>query len=210
MPVTRNSFASISQKKIKVDTTNQTMIDANEALMALAFERYCAGARFLQAGMNEDCIQTTLDGLGALEVTLVNDFVSIQTATDNEALQDPTSIVNRHPISLSFKEMQTRSDLLIAMLYNLALAYHLHALTLNNQEDSYTTLEDAFRLYQEVERRLRIRKSICFDHDAIYHLSSSLQNNMKNLVHVGLLLAQRQSSHKLQADPILSINSFSE
>lgn len=180
------------------------MMEVKQALLNFATECHHSSVRYLVAGMYVDCIETILEGLGALEVTLVNDYVSIHTAADNDTLPDPTSVVDKSPVDLSYEDIKSRSDLLIALLYNLALAYHLHALTLDEKQSCYRTLEDAFKLYREVERRLRIRDSICIEQDTIYFISPSLENNIRHLLSAGLVLEHGCSPDILKSNHTLS------
>ena len=120
------------------------------------------------------------------------DVAAEKETTSSSSSSDSSScscIIDKSPVNLSYDDIQSRSDLLIAMIYNLALAYHLHALTLKKEKkDCYTTLENAFKLYREVERRLRIRSSIF--QDAVFPISPSLENNIHHVLKTGFQLVQ--------------------
>ena len=88
-------------------------------------------------------------------------------------------ILDRNPFDPSSMDRNPQSDLiLIALIYNLALAYHLYAMTENEEDPKYLSvvLKDALKLYQATEKRL------CNLDSTSSFVIPALKDNMRHVV----------------------------
>jgi hypothetical protein len=138
-----------------------------------------SSVRYINAGMYSDAIHSLILGLAALEVTLVHDDASIESLEDENSCGSGDLILDRNPFDPSSMDRNPQSDLiLIALIYNLALAYHLYAMTENEEDPQYLSvvLKDALKLYQATEKRL------CNLDSTSSFVIPALRDNMRHVV----------------------------
>lgn len=160
-----------------------------------------SSVRYIHAGMYSDAIHSIIQGLVALEVTLVHDehddssnssssstsssTSSTSTTAMEEQQYDGDLIIHRNPMDPSGSfSLNPPSDLiLVALIYNLGLAYHLYAMTEHNQDPNYLSavLQDALKLYQATEKRIRFLKSASPSSSADF-IIPALRNNMRHAI----------------------------
>jgi hypothetical protein len=165
--VTQPSYSAI------MNTTLQ------EKLHHTCQESHKSSVRYINAGMYSDAIQSLILGLAALEVTLVHDDASIESLEDQDLCGCGDLILDRNPFDPSSMDKEPRSDLVhIALIYNLALAYHLYAMTENEEDPKYlcVVLKDALKLYQATEKRL------CNLDSTSSFVIPALRDNMRHVV----------------------------
>ncbi|CAJ1965067.1 unnamed protein product [Cylindrotheca closterium] len=172
-----------------------------------AFRLHRSGIRFLGAGLYCDAIHTLMHGLELLHFSADDedknsfDNVSVkfarwkqlESASASGRIQHPSEIqVNKTPMDhtcYTNEEWMTpmlkpccnrcRGSLVGAMLYNMALAYHLHAITFEQDGNRlYSYLNQASSLYSAAEGILQkynvsIRSSLETNERHIHYLICS-------------------------------------
>lgn len=161
------------------DTIHGQMIpdQANENRFLRAFRLHRSGIRFVGAGLYCDAIHTLIHGLEELQFSMRNEDVSFDVVAvkytrwngmKNAALgriNHPEMEVNRKPMEHTCyrnEEWMTpilkpccsrcRGSLLAALLYNMALAYHLHAMSFEQGSQLlYSYMYQASSLYGAAE-----------------------------------------------------------
>jgi hypothetical protein len=138
-----------------------------------------ASVRYINAGMYSDAIHSIMLGLADLEVTLVHEDASIESLEGQNSDGSGDLILDRHPFDPSSMDESPQSDLIrIALIYNLALAYHLYAMTENEADPQYLSvvLKDALKLYQATE------KILCNLDSTSSFVIPALRGNMRHVV----------------------------
>jgi hypothetical protein len=128
------------------------MMTSNELRQSLqyAIQRHFSSVRFISAGFYSDAIQTILQGLGSLDIKGSRaQSINLQPSEDGNC----SYIVDCYPINLLRSDIESREFLVITMVYNLALAYHMYAMA---QNDKRAALDEALKLYKEVLHRLHL------------------------------------------------------
>eukprot|EP00980_Cylindrotheca_fusiformis_P019133 scaffold6484_cov78-Cylindrotheca_fusiformis.AAC.2 len=210
--------------------------------LSYTFQCHHASVRYILAGMYADAIHSIIQGLLAIEVTLIHDdddndydydyyhdhdeqmLEEDGTSTSSSSLsqQEEEEDPNKSPTSVDCKEMNHNNDstihldrnpmdpsflwcrnpppelLLIALLYNLGLAYHLYAIILDREEEENNddeefkqqdpaassnntraaALQDALKLYHATEKRLKSLES----NDYSSYMRPTLRENMRHAV----------------------------
>eukprot|EP00980_Cylindrotheca_fusiformis_P021376 scaffold8252_cov92-Cylindrotheca_fusiformis.AAC.5 len=191
--------------------------DGNEELFLEALKSLREGVRFSTAGFYTDSIQSLLEGFQTLEVLLGTYGVKLNKEDLTEEVCFPISDtavnsiqVDGNPIDGNFenrKEMEgarTQSgcpcpyhyDLLLAMIYNLGLAYHLYALEEQRTQDftAAAALNESFNLYKQAKRLLQ-------NNDSKLMIHRSLENNLH---HVFILLhTTYHAGQEIQRQPLV-------
>jgi hypothetical protein len=159
-----------------------------------AFQLHRSGIRFLTAGLYVDAIHTIIQGLETLQVSLHgrSDF-TLQAERWKKVYpldmhQQKAFTVDMKPMHHSCftnEEWMTtylqpccsscQGSLIAALVYNLALAYHLHAVNSEEGATLYSYLNQALKLYSAAETYLRQ-----------YGLAAStplfLENNIRHII----------------------------
>jgi len=153
------------------------MPSANENIFLRAFRLHRSGIRFLRAGLHSDAIHSLIHGLEVLQFSMqedCHDSVDVKfarwkqniNAVERSRLQ--TLQIDKKPLDHSCytnEEWMTttlrpcchrcRGSLVAAMLYNMALGYHLHALTFEEGNQLFSFLNQTSTLYSAAEGILR-------------------------------------------------------
>lgn len=131
-----------------------------------------SSVRFLRAGLYLDAIHSIMEGLDALGVSL-----SLCHADSSGSHLFLPENGFRTPMELTQHEMQQQSteELPTVMIYNLGLAYHLYALTLNGHNQD-RLLQESLKLYREAQRRINSQREISKQHATSFDLSAYLQS----------------------------------
>lgn len=164
----------------------------NENSFLRAFRLHRSGIRFLGAGSYRDAIHTLIHGLVVLEFSREkedsHDNVSVKFARWKDATgrtQQSNLKVNKRPMDhtcYTNEEWMTsmlkpccnrcRGSLVGAILYNMALAYHLYAITNEEGNTLYAYLNQASSLYSAAEGIL---------HKYNVAIPPSLENNERHI-----------------------------
>ena len=155
-----------------------------------------SSVRYIIAGMYGDAIQSITNGLLGLGVAFPNqsdeDLSSFHSFIDEEDLkkkQLDQYVIDANPAGQYYSQSLTGPDLTTAMIYNLALSFHLYSTTNSKKEDdTYNAmLNQTFTLYKEAERRLE-------ESEKFSSLLLSVQNNICHLIHQALLRRTNQTN----------------
>jgi hypothetical protein len=179
----------------------------DEEIFLQALKSHRASVRFSMAGLFVDAIHSILEGFETLEVLLkqygvtLNQVDPIADVWFHTFVNEDESIqVDEHPLDGNFEDREetgrSRSssgcpcpyhyDLLLAMIYNLGLAYHLYALKQQHRESYLAALHQSFNLYMQAKR-------LSATHDAPILIRRSLENN---LCHAHIMLHTKEIDRK--------------
>jgi hypothetical protein len=182
-----------------------------------AFQLHRSGVRFLAAGLYVDAIHTLIQGLETLQVSLLGRRdVTLQAERWKkvyplEMHQQKAFTVDMKPMDHScFTNEQwittylqpccssCQGSLIAALVYNLALAYHLHALNSEEGANLYSYLNQALELYSAAETSLRQ-----------YGLAASvrlvLENNVRHII--GTISVEHDSPNRCNSAISVSLGS---
>lgn len=176
------------------NNSNRIMKSCSASPFLRAFRLHRSGIRFLNAGYYVDSIHTIIEGLEILQVSLDADRKDVTVLSQRwgnpsfEKLPKRTFIIDRNAMEhccFTNEEWMNadlqpccsfcQGSLKSAMVYNLALAYHLQALELDDGVSRVSYLNQALKLYAAAESSLRQRglaSSIPF----------GLENNSRHIV----------------------------
>jgi hypothetical protein len=159
-----------------------------------AFQLHRSGVRFLTAGLYVDAIHTLIQGLETLQVSL-RDRRDLTLQAERWRKEYPLEMHQQKAFTVGMKPMNhscftneewmttylqpccssCQGSLIAALVYNLALAYHLHALNSEKGANLYSYLNEALKLYSAAETYLRQ-----------YGLAASiplvLENNVRHII----------------------------
>jgi hypothetical protein len=142
-----------------------------------SIQYHCSSVRFIRAGLYLDAIHSIIQSLEVLQVKLtLSDIPDTQLISDKEGMDSCHHILSRSPMDPTQYEMRSSADLPIALIYNLALAFHLFAIAEINDEihNFNSILQESLRLYNEAERRI-------LSDNANSVAATTLQNNVRHL-----------------------------
>eukprot|EP00980_Cylindrotheca_fusiformis_P016305 scaffold4844_cov112-Cylindrotheca_fusiformis.AAC.3 len=181
---------------------------------------HCASVRFIIAGLYPDAILSIIEGLSKLQIELdiilsppdVKDSIMVNRCSGSQDRQD--IVIDRTPLDRSpvthmelIPVVPPRTDLgcpscnsvASVMMYNLALAYHLNAISDDTKPDYYHQLDQALQLYDRAERML-------FKYDDDLHSQmprSSLECNVRHVRHAISLCEQHNLLKKEEYVPAI-------
>ena len=177
--------------------------DASEAdAIRQASQSHLSSTRFIRAGLHEDAIDSLLESVPRLNSVLGQSGVTLQphhmnksleTIRDKYILHDVTTMdiladtapweeICCHTIkNESHHHLSRHVDLLITMICNLGLAYHMYGLEQKDKKYFRASLNEALKYYLEVERQFE------------RHQKAMPQSILDNIRHVYLCLI---SGHK--------------
>jgi hypothetical protein len=179
----------------------------DEEIFLQALKSHRASVRFSMAGLFVDAIHSILEGFETLEVLLGQYGVTLNQVDPNADVWFCTSVngvesiqVDLYPLDGSFEDREETGrsrissgcpcpyhyDLLLAMIYNLGLAYHLYALKQRNRESYLAALHQSFNLYMQAKR-------LSATHDSPILIRRSLENN---LCHLHIMLHTKEIDRK--------------
>ncbi|CAJ1967390.1 unnamed protein product [Cylindrotheca closterium] len=157
--------------------------------------------RYIRAGFYLDAIHSVLEGFAKCNVPTEMQHNRTSISIDTVAVSSESTLMDRNPMDPHVGSRDNCSEelLVLAMIYNLALSYHLYALTTTTSSPQYTDTEhdrqvreqmpmicsDSFHLYEESRIRLRhLRPAL----KASLYSVPAMENNMQ---HVSSLLQQK-------------------
>ncbi|CAJ1967392.1 unnamed protein product [Cylindrotheca closterium] len=187
--------------EVNLPQHSQTSEEYLELRLPPLQESHNATVRYIRAGFYLDAIHSVLEGFAKCNVPkdMQHDRTSI--SVDAVAVSSGNIVLDRNPMDPHNDGDDTYSEelLVLAMIYNLALSYHLYALTTISSTSQHTGTEhdrqvreqlpmicyDSFHLYEESRIRLRhLRPAL----KAFLYSVPAIENNMQ---HVSSLLQQR-------------------
>jgi hypothetical protein len=163
-----------------------------------AIQLHRSSVRFLFTGLYTDAIHSLIQGLDLLKIRLETEDIELSTLhtlskDENYALDDKAAcVIDRKPFDhrcFAGEECLTEASrypscpscqpsLIFAMLYNLALAYHLYAVNNNVETDYIALLQQASRLYREAARRFREQDPVSISPSALERNLFHVQNTI--------------------------------
>lgn len=171
----------------------------DEELFLHVLKWHQSGVRFLKAGYFVDAIHSFLEGFQPLESLLGQYEITLTQHVDNDKANTPLHLQQQqqqvHPIQTPLDdafgnredEGRTRRlrgcpcpyhfNLLVIMIYNLALAFHLHANQLDDRETYRSMLRQSRNLYSQAGRL-----HATYGSDVLN--MSFLENNLLHLHHI--------------------------
>eukprot|EP00980_Cylindrotheca_fusiformis_P021378 scaffold8252_cov92-Cylindrotheca_fusiformis.AAC.7 len=198
---------------VSTSTTNamtmKRQIRSDEEIFVQALKFHSASLRYFAAGMFIDAIHSLLEGFQTLE-RLLEDYGFNLKEEGPDTLKRLTSCVNceaieadAHPFDGNFLDREelrrTRIlngcpfpyhyDLILAMIYNLGLAYHMYAL--QQKTNSVPALHQSIHLY-------RAAQQLATRHDSSILICRSLENNLSH-VHYQLYQNQQKKERSLSS-----------
>lgn len=176
--------------------------DAGEAdVIRQASQSHLSSTRFIRAGLHEDAIDSLLESVPRLNSILGQSGVTLQPHHMNQSLETIRDKYILHDVTMdiladtapweeicchtikneSDHPLSRHVDLLITMICNLGLAYHMYGLEQKDKNYFRASLNEALKYYLEVERQFE------------KHQKAMPQSILNNIRHVYLCLI---SGHK--------------
>ena len=133
-----------------------------------------SSVRFLLAGFYSDAIHSLIQGLSILQISIEEPGDILQSPSYKSCIMNGNAFYEESSLTIDSKPLDHScfareewtiisshfprckscwSSLVIAMVYNLALAYHLHGMSILGEKECLAVLNEAHRLYRDAARR---------------------------------------------------------